>query len=107
MKNCVILCYLCEKGCMCKNFNHGIQYNFCGTQKNIIFAAIENYLMKESYKKYRLTSTADPTDEMLQAVMEGFANTVRESIAKAEAEKQRRLKAVRDVIKALKKTQKQ
>ena len=43
---------------------------------------------------YRLTSLEEPTDEMLQALMEDVAQAARESSAKAEAEKQRRLQAV-------------
>ncbi len=50
--------------------------------------------MTEIFKRYRLTSTEEPTDEMLQALMEDVAQAARESSAKAEAEKQRRLQAV-------------
>lgn len=50
--------------------------------------------MTEIHKQYRLTSTEEPTDEMLQALMEDVAQTARESSAKAEAEKKRRLQAV-------------
>ena len=46
--------------------------------------------MTEIHKKYRLTSTEEPTDEMLQALMEDVAKAARESSAKAEAEKRRR-----------------
>ena len=46
--------------------------------------------MPETYKKYRLTSMEEPTDEMLQALMEDVAKAARESSARAEAEKQRR-----------------
>ena len=48
-------------------------------------------LMTEIHKKYRLTSMEDPTDEMLQELMEDVAKAARESSARAEAEKQRRL----------------
>ena len=54
--------------------------------------------MTELHKKYRLTSTEEPTDEMLQALMEDVAVAARESSAKAEAEKQRRLHAVAQEI---------
>ena len=45
--------------------------------------------MPETYKKYRLTSMEEPTDEMLLALMEDVAKAARESSARAEAEKQR------------------
>lgn len=54
--------------------------------------------MTEIHKKYRLTSMEEPTDEMLQELMEDVARAARESSAKAEAEKQRRLQAVADEI---------
>ena len=47
--------------------------------------------MTEIYKKYRLTSNEEPTDEMLEALMEDVAQAARESSNKAETEKQRRL----------------
>ena len=50
--------------------------------------------MTEIHKRYRLTSTEEPTDEMLHALMEDVAQAARESSAKAEAEKERRLQAV-------------
>ena len=50
--------------------------------------------MPETYKKYRLTSMEEPTDEMLQALMEDVAKAARESSARAEAEKQRRFSEV-------------
>ena len=50
--------------------------------------------MTEIHKRYRLTSMEEPTDEMLQALMEDVGKAARESSAKAEAEKQRRLQAV-------------
>ena len=55
--------------------------------------------MTEIHKKYRLTSTEEPTDEMLQALMEDVAAAARESSARAEAEKKRRLQAVANEIK--------
>ena len=54
--------------------------------------------MTEIYKKYRLTSTEEPTDEMLQELMEDVARAARESSAKAEAEKQRRLAETARII---------
>lgn len=50
--------------------------------------------MTEIHKRYRLTSNEEPTDEMLQALMEDVAQAARESSAKAEAEKKCRLQAV-------------
>ncbi len=56
--------------------------------------------MTEVHKKYRLNSMEEPTDEMLQALMEDVAKAARESSAKAEAEKQRRFSEVASIIKA-------
>lgn len=56
--------------------------------------------MTEIHKKYRLTSMEEPTDEMLQELMEDVDQAARESSAKAEAEKQRRLQIVADEIEA-------
>ena len=56
--------------------------------------------MTEVHKKYRLNSREEPTDEMLQALMEDVAKAARESSAKAEAEKQRRFSEVASIIKA-------
>ena len=52
-----------------------------------------------SIDTYKLTSTEEPTDEVLQALMEKVAQAARESNAKAEAEKRRRLQTVADEIK--------
>lgn len=54
--------------------------------------------MTEIYKRYRLTSMEEPTDEMLQALMEDVGKAARESSAKAEDEKRRRLQAVANEI---------
>ena len=54
--------------------------------------------MTEIHKRYRLTSMDEPTDEMLQALMEDVGKAARESSAKAEAEKQRRLSEVAHTI---------
>ena len=45
--------------------------------------------MRDEFKKYRLTSTEEPTDEMLQELMEDVARAARESSAKAEEAKQK------------------
>jgi hypothetical protein len=58
--------------------------------------------MTEIHKRYRLTSTEEPTDEMLQALMEDVAQAARESSAKAE--KKRRLQAVAKEIEEWKST---
>jgi hypothetical protein len=52
-----------------------------------------------SIDTYKLTSMEEPTDEVLQALMEKVAQAARESNAKAEAEKRRRLQNVADEIK--------
>ena len=59
--------------------------------------------MTEVNKKYRLNSMEEPTDEMLQELMEDVAKAARESSAKAEAEKQRRLQTVASEIEAWRK----
>ena len=52
-----------------------------------------------SIDTYKLTSMEEPTDEVLQALMEKVAQAARESKANAEAEKRRRLQTVADEIK--------
>ena len=59
--------------------------------------------MIEMSKKYRLTSMEEPTDEMLQELMEEVAKAARESSARAEAEKKRRLQTVANEIEAWRK----
>lgn len=54
--------------------------------------------MTELHKRYRLTSTEEPTDEMLQALMENMVVAARESSAKAEAEKRRMLSEAAHMI---------
>lgn len=60
--------------------------------------------MTELNKKYRLTSMEEPTDEMLQELMEDVATAARESSANAETEKRRRLQAVAKEIEEWKST---
>ena len=60
--------------------------------------------MPGTYKKYRLTSMEEPTDEMLQALMEDVVKAARESSARAEAEQQRRFSEVLKAI-ALRRSQ--
>lgn len=59
--------------------------------------------MREEFKKYRLSSLEEPTDEMLQELMEGFLETVLESNKRAEEENRRRLQEVADAIDAWRK----
>ena len=54
--------------------------------------------MTELNKKYRLTSMEEPTDEMLQELMEDMINAARESSAKAKTELQRRLSETAQII---------
>ena len=54
--------------------------------------------MTEIHKKYRLTSMEEPTDEMLQELMEDVAKAARESSVRVEVEKKRRLQEVADNI---------
>ena len=45
--------------------------------------------MTEVHKKYRLTSMEEPTDEMLQALMEDVAMAARESTARGQKPRNR------------------
>ena len=56
--------------------------------------------MREEFKKYRLTSMEEPTDEMLQELMEDAAKAARESSIRAKAEHQRRMAEVAKAIEA-------
>ncbi len=60
--------------------------------------------MREEFKKYRLTSMEEPTDEMLHELMEGFLETVLESNKRAEEENRRRLQMVADEIEVWRKS---
>ena len=60
--------------------------------------------MNPTIDTYRLTSMEEPTDEMLQALMEDVAKAARESSAKAEAEKRRRLQVAASEIEMWRKT---
>ena len=68
--------------------------------KCCIFTAEKQQIkvMTEHSKQYRLNSPEEPTDEMLQELMEDIAREGRASKARAEAEHRRRLKAVADEI---------
>ena len=52
--------------------------------------------MTEIHKRYRLTSTEEPTDEMLQAIMEQVAESAKRSTAKFQAELHRRFELIRN-----------
>ena len=60
--------------------------------------------MNPTINTYRLTSMEEPTDEMLYALMENVAKAARESSAKAEAEKRRRLQVAASEIEMWRKT---
>ena len=72
-------------------------------EKTLILQQKIAKVMTEIHKKYRLTSMEEPTDEMLQELMEDVAKAARESSARAEAEKQRRLQTVANEIEAWRK----
>lgn len=52
-------------------------------------------MTQEELRSYRLTSMEEPTDEMLQAIMEQVAESARCSTAKFQAELHRRFEAIR------------
>ena len=56
-------------------------------------------IMTERSKTYRLTSIEEPTDDMPLELMEDVAEAAKESSAKAEVEKRRRLSEVALIIK--------
>lgn len=52
-------------------------------------------MTQKELRSYRLTSMEEPTDEMLQAIMEQVAESARRSTAKFQAELHRRFEAIR------------
>lgn len=52
-------------------------------------------MSQQELRSYRLTSMEEPTDEMLQAIMEQVAESARRSSAKAKAVVRERLEAIR------------
>jgi hypothetical protein len=81
--------------------DHDIFSILFGTFKYTLYLCTQIQVnMTEVHKKYRLTSMEEPTDEMLQALMEDVAMAARESTARAKAEKQRRFSEVVRIIKA-------
>ena len=62
---------------------------FAGEKKNI-------YAMsKEELRSYRLNTLAEPTDEMLEAIMLGVRETARRSSINARAELTRRFESMK------------
>ena len=56
-------------------------------------------MSKEELRSYRLNSMEDPTDEMLEAIMQGVKESARRSTANARAEFARRVEAMkRDIV---------
>lgn len=51
-------------------------------------------MTQEELRSYRLTSMEEPSDEMLQAIMEQVAESARRSTAKFQAELHRRFEAI-------------
>lgn len=56
---------------------------------------ISNIMSQQELKSYRLSSLQDPTDEMLQAIMEQVAESARRSTAKFQAELHRRFELIK------------
>lgn len=52
-------------------------------------------MTQKELRSYRLTSMEEPSDEMLQAIMEQVAESARRSTAKFQAELHRRFEAIR------------
>jgi len=52
-------------------------------------------MSKKELQSYRLSSMDEPTDEMLQAIMEQVAEVARQESAKVRAEIQRRFDLIR------------
>ena len=55
-------------------------------------------MSKEELRSYRLNSTEEPTDEMLEAIMLGVQETARQSTLKAKAEIARRFEEAKAEI---------
>ena len=73
--------------------------DFCvGLEENVYFCVQIEMSMTEVSRKYRLNSMEEPTDEMLQELMEDVAKAARESSARAETELQRRLAEAAAII---------
>lgn len=54
----------------------------------------------EELRSYRLTSTEEPSDEMLQAIMDKVGEAARASSARAEARKQEMLRNALELARA-------
>lgn len=70
------------------------------SKEKTIFALQKTHRMDKSANSFRLNSLEDPTDEQLQAVMEGVAEEGRCSMQRAEAELTRRLEEVATRLRA-------
>ena len=55
-----------------------------------------NYMSQQELRSYRLSSLEDPTDEMLQALMEQVGESARRSTAQFQAELHRRFELIRN-----------
>ena len=56
-------------------------------------------MSKEELRSYRLNSMEEPTDEMLEAIMQGVKESARRSSINARAELARRFEAMkRDIV---------
>ena len=53
-------------------------------------------MSEQELKSYRLSSLEDPTDEMLQALMEQIGESARKSTARFQAELHRRFELIRN-----------
>ena len=59
-------------------------------------------MSKEELRSYRLNSMEEPTDEMLEAIMQGVKESARRSTANARAELARRFEAMkRDIVRLI------
>ena len=52
-------------------------------------------MSQQELRSYRLSSLQDPTDEMLQAIMEQVGESARRSTARFQAEMHRRFELIR------------
>lgn len=61
-------------------------------------------MSKQQLQSYRLTSTEEPTDEMLDAIMQGVAIEARKSKERAQKELDRRFNELKKQISMNRKT---
>jgi len=55
-------------------------------------------MTEQELRSYRLNSMEEPTDEMLEAIMQKVAEAARESSRKAEEYKKRKMQEVAEII---------